>query len=218
MVNGEDGYYGSDDPNLAGTNTDWLVCANRNCPNNVPLAVLSVTPASGRVNRTDFFADGCSSQSPVSFGIRTWEFDWGDGTRTGPTSSCTATHRYATTGTKTVRLNVCNYNNRCSGLQSPQTVNVTANATPVARLAMRPNPAPPLVPVTADASGSSDPDGWITSYCFDWGNGSAPTCGSSATATHAYLLPGNYWVTVTVTDDDGATAQAGTTQRVCVVC
>jgi PKD repeat protein len=182
------------------------------------LAVLSVSPSSGRVGRTVFWADGCSSQSPVSFGIRTWEFDWGDGSRTGPCSSCTASHTYSGVGAWTVRLNVCNYNNRCSGFQSPQTVNVTANSPPVARITTRPNPSLPLLAVTADASGSSDPDGWITSYCFDWGDGSAPTCGGSSSATHAYLLQGNYGVTVTVTDNDGATAQAGTTQRVCLAC
>lgn len=59
--------------------------------------------------------------------------------------------------------------------------------------------------VTFDGSGSSDPDGTITSYEWDFGDNSAP--GSGASVTHGYTSVGSYIATLTVTDNCGATAQ-----------
>lgn len=57
-------------------------------------------------------------------------------------------------------------------------------------------------PVVFDGSASSDPDGSITAYEWDFGDG---TTASSVVATHTYTAPGTYTVRLTVTDDDGAT-------------
>lgn len=56
-----------------------------------------------------------------------------------------------------------------------------------------------------DASGSSDPDGSIVSYEWDFGDGNS---GSGAMPGHTYASDGAYTVTLTVTDNDGATAVA----------
>ncbi|QCX26649.1 PKD domain-containing protein [Nocardioides jishulii] len=56
-----------------------------------------------------------------------------------------------------------------------------------------------------DASGSTDPDGSIVSYEWDFGDG---TTGSGVTASHAYAAPGVWTVTLTVTDAGGKTASA----------
>ncbi len=56
--------------------------------------------------------------------------------------------------------------------------------------------------VVFDASGSYDPDGYITSYMWDFGDGNVTTVTSPA-IEHEYLLYGNYTVTLTVTDNHG---------------
>jgi len=58
--------------------------------------------------------------------------------------------------------------------------------------------------VTASTSASSDPDGTIASSSINFGDGSAPVSGVSA--SHQYKLAGTYTVTATVTDNNGASS------------
>jgi PKD repeat protein len=55
-----------------------------------------------------------------------------------------------------------------------------------------------------DGSGSSDPDGSIAGYSWDFGDGSP--AGSGVTTSHSYSATGTYTVTLTVTDNSGGTA------------
>jgi peptide/nickel transport system substrate-binding protein len=57
--------------------------------------------------------------------------------------------------------------------------------------------------VGVTAEGSRDPDGSIASYDWDFGD-AYTTTGESA--SHVYDLPGNYIISLTVTDDDDATS------------
>ena len=54
-----------------------------------------------------------------------------------------------------------------------------------------------------NGSGSSDPDGTINSYSWNFGDGTP--AGSGATPSHAYAASGTYTVVLTVTDNDGST-------------
>ncbi len=57
--------------------------------------------------------------------------------------------------------------------------------------------------VLFDGSGSTDSDGTIESYAWDFGDAST---GSGVTPSHAYQSVGTYTVTLTVTDNDGLTS------------
>src|SRR5918994_3239866 len=58
---------------------------------------------------------------------------------------------------------------------------------------------------TAEGAGSSDSDGTIESYRWDFGDGT--TAGGSS-VQHTYTTPGSYTISLTVTDDDGASDTA----------
>jgi PKD repeat protein len=57
--------------------------------------------------------------------------------------------------------------------------------------------------VSFSAAGSTDPDGYIVKYEWDFGDG---TTGEGLNVTHDYAAPGNYKVTLKVTDNGGATS------------
>ncbi len=77
------------------------------------------------------------------------------------------------------------------------------NAAPVAVATASPESGDAPLDVSLDGSGSSDPDGSVAAHAWDFGDGESTT---GASVTHTFSDPGTYTVTLTVTDDVGATA------------
>jgi len=67
------------------------------------------------------------------------------------------------------------------------------------------SPSEPIVDetVTFDACESHDPDGSITSYSWDFGDGTPVVTENDPIATHVYAAADTYTVTLTITDNDG---------------
>src|SRR5205085_2926999 len=86
---------------------------------------------------------------------------------------------------------------------------VTAqNQPPTASLVVTPGAGNAPLAVTADGSGSVDPEGGsVASYRFDFGDGTVVGPQPGATAAHTYTA-GNWTVTLTVTDSLGAPGSA----------
>jgi parallel beta-helix repeat protein len=85
---------------------------------------------------------------------------------------------------------------------------------PTAALSVSPAAGTAPLPVTADASGSTAGSAPITSYTFNFGDGTTVGPQSGATATHTYQSGGSYTVTVTTTDGNNLTSNATKTVTV----
>lgn len=79
------------------------------------------------------------------------------------------------------------------------------NAAPTAALTATPSSGTAPLSVLLNGSGSSDPDAGdsVTSYTFDFGDGTAAVTQGSATASHTYSTPGTYGATLSVKDSHG---------------
>ena len=86
-------------------------------------------------------------------------------------------------------------------------------APPIANFTYWPETPYACGTVTFDASASFNPYGSITSYVWDFGNDTT-TIVTSSIVTHTYTEPGNYNVTLTVTDEYGLMNNATTSLAV----
>jgi len=127
-----------------------------------------------------------------------WEFESGD-PQASTASSESVT--YNTQGSFEVSLAV---SSRKGNTSCTATVNVNASAAnqPPTANANGPYNGTTNVAVSFSSAGSNDSDGTIASYAWTFGDGGSST---DANPSHSYAAPGNYSVSLTVTDNDGAT-------------
>ncbi len=90
----------------------------------------------------------------------------------------------------------------CSDESAPTLPTATPNQPPVANFSINVTEGAAPLEVRFDASASSDPDGTIASYAWEFGDGQT---GSGRSITHSYATVGSYTPVLTVTDDRGAT-------------
>jgi PKD repeat protein len=157
--------------------------------NVAPVAAFTSTPTKLAVSFVSTSTD--SDGTITGYG---WNF--GDG---GPAStSQNPSYTYATAGTYQVSLTVTDNDGATNTVTQP--VTVVANQPPSPSFTSSVS----TLTVNFNASASIDPDGTITSYSWDFGDASLE--GSGVTTTHTYAAAGTYQVTLTLTDNDGATS------------
>jgi PKD repeat protein len=130
--------------------------------------------------------------------ITNYTWDFGDGAFG---SNVTSEHEYAQEGTYTIALNVTDNSGDSNSTSQQVTLTVVVvKSNPIADIVVISNENGTVV---LSGSGSFDPDGGaIETYEWSFGDGSTE---SGAVVTHVYAVNGTYSVTLTVTDDEGAT-------------
>ena len=178
---------------VANSSIDWrgrslFVAAVQ--PNQAPTAAFT---ANCTGLSCDFDASG-SSDSDGSVASYAWSFTDGE-TAGGPTPTKT----FAGTGSYPVTLTVTDDAGGSTTITQQVSVE-KPNEPPAVAFATDCD----FLECTFDASGTVDADGSVAAFAWDFGDGHLA---SGSTTTHTYDTPGEYTVTLTATDDDGASAQ-----------
>ena len=188
--------HGADLQGLVGRSC--YACHERNWPGGeLPPIADSGGPYAGSSDELVSF-DG-SGSIDVDGVIRSYAWDFGDGsTATGPRP----THVFAADGIYNVILTIIDdRGNSDVSTTEAEIVTIIPNLPPLA-VAGGPYAGEAGVPVSFDASASTDMDGTIVAYSWDFGDGQA---GTGVTPTHTYADAGFFMGSLTVTDDGGAT-------------
>lgn len=176
-------------------------------PPTTPTAVIQ-SPTVGTVGVPITF-DASASTAPAGTTIASYAWTFSDGQTD---TAAIATKTFAAPGNITVNLTVTD------------SLGATATATTTVAISAAGTPLPPTavpggpytgttgVAILFDGSASSDADGTIASYSWDFGDNSAPA--TVVSPSYAYAAAGTYTVTLTVTDNTNATGQATTTATI----
>lgn len=171
-----------------GAQESYVVVTEEFLTNQPPVARFAAT--------TDFLTvnvDASASSDPDG-SIAEYIWEWGDDTMG---AGMIASHTYAMAGIYTVILTVVDNMGATGATMQDVQVFEKPNEIPVAAF----DATVTELVVDVDASGSTD-DSLIVAYDWTWGDG---TSGNGMVASHTYSMPGTYTITLTVTDDDGAT-------------
>ncbi|MHB1137551.1 MAG: PKD domain-containing protein [Microthrixaceae bacterium] len=170
-------------------------------PNQSPTAALAATPSTGTAPLLVQLSSAGSTDPDGAISSYSWNLGNGQ-TGTGPSPSVV----YATAGTYTVTLTVTD-NDGATNAKSTSVTVVAANVVPTAVIQATPTSGSAPMLVTVNGASSTDPDGSIVSYAWDFGNGQTAT---GATASTTYTSTGTFTLRLTVTDNSGATRSTTT--------
>jgi PKD repeat protein len=165
-----------------------------------PIAVASANVTSGTVPLTVAFSSAGSSDADGTIVGYHWNF--GDGTTS---TDPNPTKIYNSAGTFTAVLTVTDNSNLTGTSSVIISATAAPNQSPVASAGANVTSGYAPLTVNFSSQGSFDPDGTITGYSWNFGDGTTST---QANPSKTYNTVGNYTATLTVTDNNGATASS----------
>ncbi|MDW7774282.1 MAG: PKD domain-containing protein [Desulfobulbaceae bacterium] len=178
--------------------------------NTPPSAALTSSSTVGEAPLQVQFDGSGSTDSDGTIVSYVW--DMGDG---GTASGARVTYTYNTPGTYNATLTVTDDGGLTDSVSTPVLVSEPppdeTNVAPEAVIASSTTQGAAPLTVEFDGSGSSDPDGEITGYAWNFGDG---TSGTGPVVSHLYTEPALYTVTLQVIDNAGAATQASFTLNV----
>ena len=168
-----------------------------------PSASFTTSPTNPGVNQDIFFNATASTPAP---GRTIARYDWLFGDGNGASGSI-VTHRYTAPGNYSVQLTVTDDAGSVARSTVSLQVGPTVGAEPTADLECTPASPKPGQRVSCNASASRPSSGSnITSYTFNWGDGSPEEVHTNPLQTHIYTGPGTFVITLTVRDSSGKEA------------
>lgn len=108
-------------------------------------------------------------------------------------------------GTYTITATVADSKGASSSCNTRVTVSAPVNQKPVCRISANPTTGNAPLAVQFDGSGSYDPDGSISAYAWNFGDGGT---GSGARPSHTYTRAGTYTATLIVADNQNKPSDA----------
>jgi PKD repeat protein len=163
--------------------------------NKAPVAKFTYTPNQGTIAST--FAFDASTSTDPDGTIQSYKWEISDGTK--PQGKIIH-KQFKDIGDYTIQLTVTDNKGGTSSIQKEITVG--DNLPPDASFSVDPTKGTQYTIFTFDATSSTDPDGSLSGYQWDFGDGKK---GTGARVTHKYDTEGSYEVTLTVKDSNGAT-------------
>jgi len=163
--------------------------------NKPPIAKFTYSPSEPKVGESVRF-DGTDSYDPDGT-IERYRWDFGDGSTD---SGSIVYHSFSRAGSYSVTLTVTDNKGATNSTSKTVIVKEPENKPPTARFTYSPSQPKVGESVRFDGSGSSDPDGSIERYEWDFGDGSTD---SGSIVYHSFSRAGSYRVTLTVTDNRG---------------
>ncbi|MBC7129396.1 MAG: PKD domain-containing protein [Thermoplasmatales archaeon] len=180
-------YYALDNAGNVGSTSTFSFTIQKNKP---PVANFTYSPLQPYDTDTITFADRSTDEDGE---IVNYTWDFGDGNESYAQNP---THKYADNGTYIVRLTVRDDRNATS---STQQIIEVRNKPPTALISYSPDKPKPKEDINF-TSLSTDEDGEIVNYTWDFGDGNIS---HERNPIHAYEKEGTYNVTLIVRDNDG---------------
>lgn len=169
-----------------------------------PTVAFQISPSPAPVNADVFFNASETNPAPGRT-IVNYEWDFGDGSFS---RGVAVSHKYTGQGLFTILLVATDDAGAVGRSTKTLQVGTATQATPVAAITANPATGKPGQRVVFDASASTPGTGAvITTYRFDYGDGSPVEVVSGPVQSHVYPAVGTFVASVEVVDSAGRTAQ-----------